>query len=93
MIKEQLDGAARALKEAGVDTAQAALSRLVENLFAGRDAFERIGTLDIKGAIIRVNCQNCFRVPCPTWRNLGRTCPNCVNSEGYYQLAVAFRLR
>lgn len=90
---QQLIGAARALKEAGGDVAVKGLERLATNLISGGSATESIGTMDIKAAIIRVSCKNCIRVPCPTWRNPGRTCPQCIASEGYFQIAVAFRLR
>lgn len=89
----QLDGAARALREAGGATAKDALNRLAANLLAGREAFVGLDTLDMKAAMIRVNCEQCSNYPCPNWSNPGKMCKACIRSEGYYQLAIAFRLR
>lgn len=97
-INEQLAGAERALAEAAASARTDATQLLmgtVSSLLSGNltPADLRLPTLDLKVNIVRVNCQQCASLPCPTLSKPTRTCKNCVNSEGYYQLAVGYRLK
>jgi len=97
-VSEQLEGASNALASAAAQAGQSAQELLmgtVSSLLSGNLEPEelRLPTLDLKVNIIRVNCEQCANVPCPTTSNPFRTCKKCINSEGYYQLAVGFRLK
>jgi hypothetical protein len=96
VLDEQLAGAADALRQAAVGLQRDASSLLLDlavQLLEGRTGSLELPTLDLKAAMLRVDCENCANVPCPTWSNPFRTCPRCMWAEGFFRLGVAYRLR